>query len=155
MNTATQTTPKYSIKALKTGPSREWGPNGSFTCNLYLGTKKIAECFEAGDGGQMDISYTSAEDEKAFKASFAGKKLTDYGMDLDWTDDLEIGDLVEKLEDDRHWKRKCKHHTLFRLEGQKAGIWNSIKSPYNATVQAFLDSKYGDTITQIMNKRFI
>lgn len=49
--------PSYSIKNLKTGPSREWGPNGAFSCTLYCDKQKVAAVNEYGDGGEIHIDW--------------------------------------------------------------------------------------------------
>jgi hypothetical protein len=47
----------YTIKNLKTGPSREWGDNGAYSCSLYCEGKRVALVNEYGDGGEMRIEW--------------------------------------------------------------------------------------------------
>lgn len=44
------------LKKLKTFPSTEWGEDGGCSCDIYYKGKKVAEFFNAGDGGDANIT---------------------------------------------------------------------------------------------------
>ncbi|MAF42941.1 MAG: hypothetical protein CMI54_02055 [Parcubacteria group bacterium] len=87
----------YQVKNLKTFPSREFGPTGGWSCNLYKGLLKIAEAFQAGDGGDARIEYISKKEKDLFSATFKGKSYdAGYGFIVDYDDELQIIDLMNQ-----------------------------------------------------------
>ena len=49
----------FSIANLQRFPSREWGDEGGFQADLLLDNKKIAQVYQAGDGGEANVYFES------------------------------------------------------------------------------------------------
>jgi hypothetical protein len=147
----------YCVKNVKTGPSREWGPKGSYTANLYQGNKKIAEVFEAGDGGMLDIRWLDRQAAQEF-IKFAesqtyfcefDKKTTNYSHEL------YIAKLVEDYETTKQIKRWCRTKTVVRWKGDAEGEYRTFKAKYSPKVKEAITAKFGDQIVEIVNERFV
>jgi hypothetical protein len=126
----------------------------AFTATIYVDGMKVGTVKNDGQGGSNSYYL-----EKGWvdKLEVYAKSLPDlqsaYGplkMDLD----LLVDELMNKQEQEKHLKRQLKKTTFFRIQGEEYGAdeWRTVKSPYNAAVQAFLDKKYGDRVIRILNK---
>jgi hypothetical protein len=171
--------PKYEIKNLKTGPSREWGPNGAVSCTLYRDGKRVAKFFDAGDGGEAEIEWLDGDKPKVDvtimnytdegytrKGTPEEKILAEHtnnmfydresssGKPLRMGMDGFIFKLIATFEENKQFKRWCKKETCFRLKGDEAGHWRTVKHPFNPDVKTFIVKKYGDQIEEILNERF-
>ena len=144
----------YSVKNVKTFASREWGPNGGFTCTLYNGKTKVATVFEAGDGGEMDVTYVSEDAEKEFAKSFEGKVDSSYGTDTKYDDGMMICELVGIYEVNKTFKRKCKKQTLYKLVGDDEETYRIAKVPFSDSIEKQMKEKLGDKLAEIINLRF-
>jgi hypothetical protein len=147
----------YSVKNVKTGPSREWGPNGSYTCNLYNGSKKIAEVFEAGDGGCLDVRWLDRKQKEDFvKFAESNTYVCEYdGTTETYSADLYIAKLVEDYETTKRTKRMCRTKTVVRWKGDEEGEFRTFKAKYSQKVKEAIEAKFGNQIVEIVNERFI
>lgn len=59
---------------------------------------------------------------------------------------------MDKQEAVRRLSKYMKKETLFRLKGDTAGDWRTVKAVFCDKVEAFLVSKYGDKLELIANK---
>ena len=172
--------PKYEIKNLKTGPSREWGPNGAVSCTLYRDGKRVAKFFDAGDGGEAEIEWLDRdkpkvditiinymENEYTYKGTPEEKILAEHTKDMFYDRESSSGNplrmgmdgfifkLIEAFEEEKQYKRWCKKQTCFRLKGDEEGSWRTIGVSFNLPwVKPHLVAKYGDQIEEILNERF-
>ena len=55
------------LKKLKTFPSMEWGENGGCCCDIYCNGKKVAEYFNAGEGGCANVTMVGDMTEDQLK----------------------------------------------------------------------------------------
>ena len=177
-------TPKYEIKGLKTGPSREWGPNGAYTCTLYRDGKRVAKVSEYGGGGPKEIKwldkqkprvqisvinykeethrYNGTPEEKILAEYACATPYDCYGEILRHSCDSIIGEAViefEKAQAEkkmiRQYKRWCKNQTCFRLKGDKEGLWRTMAAPFSdPRVKPVLTEMHGDNLEEILNERF-
>jgi hypothetical protein len=107
-------------------------------------------------------TFKGTKEEKIFHEHADGLTYEDNG----WDDkgpmvtrrgygDYLITVLVGKFESERWLKRNTKKKTLFRLKGDKDETYRTVNSPYSARVKAWIESKYGDEVGEIMNERFV
>jgi len=171
--------PRYEIKNLKTGPSREFGPNGAYTCTLYRDNKRVATVFEAGDGGDISIEWldrkqpkvqVSVHNHNGGVCTYSGtpeqKKFAEFvdtqTFEWEYSEGPQrhgvgtyIGTLVGEFEENRQYKRWCRNETVFRLKGDGKGQWRRLKAPFSdPRVKPYLDEKYGEQVEEILNERF-
>jgi hypothetical protein len=156
--------PKYEIKNLKTGPSREWGPKGAFTCTLYHDGRRVCRVFEAGDGGCTTYEWLDWKDgaeltpEERMFAEFADT-LTTMGFDnteMTHNPDSYISQLVDEFEDNKEYRRLCRKETFFRLKGDEKEMWRRMKISFSdSRVKPTLVERFGDQIEEILNERFV
>ena len=162
----------YNVKNVKTGPSREYGPKGSYTCNLYDGNKKIAEVFEAGDGGCLEVRWVGKRTESvrfgnhtqmvtpeqlAF-AKFAESQT--YICEHDGkTETYDSHTFIASLADDfltnKQIKGWCRTKTVIRMKGQGEGEYSTFKCKFSPRFKAQLEARYGDKIVEFVNERFV
>jgi len=135
---------KVSVKAVKIhdGLSEE---TMCFEATLYIDGKKAASASNRGQGGCNEYHFIDAKVEKAFY-SWTEKQEMEFDFEKE---DQIVSKLVIAFDEDRWCKRKSKTKTLFRLKGDAADGWRTLSAPYCDRVKAFMDKKYGDTITTI------
>jgi len=63
-----QTKEGISLGHYEDGWSREWGEGGSYHVELLFNEKKVAEAFEEGNGGMLDLNFTVADHKDVDKA---------------------------------------------------------------------------------------
>lgn len=162
----------YSVKNVKTGPSREYGPNGSYTCNLYKGNKKIASVFEAGDGGCLrvywegDLTSVVTRYGHEFKATQNEVEFENFAKTQTYvceysgeTETYDAGMYIAKLADDYLTNKKirgwCRTQTVIRLKGDAEGEFRTFKCKYSPRIKVQVEAKFGDKLLEIVNERFV
>lgn len=126
----------------------------AFTATIYVDGMSVGHVKNDGQGGSNSYGLTREWEQKLEAHAKSLPDLqSEYGplkMDLD----LLIDELMNQQEQEKHLKRQFKKTTFFRIKDEeyKADEWRTVKSPYNAAVQAFLDKNYGDRVTRILNK---
>jgi hypothetical protein len=146
---------KVELKNLKSysGLSRE---TAAFTAALYIDGKRAADLRNDGNGGCNEMHF----DDRALEQKFYDycKSLPPVpsgyeGMgDLEMNADFFISLLVEKEEQKKYLKTKCRKQTLFTLKGDKEGEWRTVRAPFSPKVKDFIVGKYGDAVSEIVNE---
>ena len=161
----------YCVKNMKTGPSREFGPGGSYTCNLYNGNKKIAEVFEAGDGGELDVRWIGDRTETVERNGYKFKATTEEvafskfcetqtyvgewdGKTRTYTPDLYIAKLADEYLTNRQIKGWCRNKTVVRMKSDGEGQFSTFNAKFSEKVKAALTARYGNDILEFVNERF-
>jgi len=162
----------YQVKNVKTGPSREYGPNGAYTCSLYRDGKCIAIANEYGDGGEMNIEWLGERTE-VYEFGLIKQKVTPEQLafaefcetqtyECEWSkktetydSNLYVAELVEKFLTAKQIKGWCRTKTVIRLKGDGAGEYRTFKCKYNPKVKAQLEARYGDKLVELVNERFV
>lgn len=126
----------------------------AFTATIYVDGKRVGEASNDGHGGPNRYHF---DDRKLGQELEAWAKTLPptviEGMTLPMDLDGVIDELIEKAENEKYFARLCKKKTLFLLEGDDAAKgWRTLKAPYDARVQAWLDQKYGTKVVRILNK---
>lgn len=81
---------------------------------------------------------------KTWDSKVSGKVQMDIGM--------FVSGLVDEYENAKRFKRICKDKVLFRVKGDKADEWRTIKAAFSKRVKDYIVSKYGDQLEAIMNE---
>lgn len=164
----------FKLKAVK----KVNGHDGQgFTCNLYLKNKKVAEIFDDGWGGPLEIRWNDSQSEKVEinAKKYTGEDYTYTGtpMEKQFTEAVfreippqknSMGELVhydtdcyieqmvnEELE--RKWlKSQCKNKTLFVTKDCKEGSFLSMKAKFSDSIAQYLRNQYGDNLVKIINE---
>ena len=162
----------YHIKNLKTGPSSEYGPNGSYTCTLYRDKKRVATVFEAGDSGPINFEWLDSTSRRANENTPERKlyleEVKKHTYHTEYNDGTAIhseetfvGPLVANFEykailkkEEAKLKRLCKTKTVFKLKSQSEDQYMTCNRPYGLVIYTFLHNKYGDDIEVIYNERY-
>jgi hypothetical protein len=154
---------RMAIKGLKTGPSMEYGDNGSYVCNVYFDNKKVARIFEAGNGGCLDIDITDAAKYKEMEAYFKDVVLPlnppkpyDFDPSKSFQIDIDVfySALVELFEENKQYKSWCRTKVCFSVKGDPDGEWRTLKGKYCQSAKDWIMNKYGDKVKEILNERF-
>jgi hypothetical protein len=141
---------------------------------LYLGTKKVAKVFEAGDGGPLQVTWADTKgygdnshaspDAAAFKA-FAEK----HTYTVEWDDEEHkhcpetfIGELVDQYEQARvekkqaaQVKRWCSKETVVIFK-KTPDQYHTFKAAFSERVKKALTAKYTgpNAILEFVNERY-
>ena len=134
----------YSVKAVKSFESPD---GGGFNCTLLEDGKPVAQCHDSGDGGDVDFRWLDKTAEARLEQYCAALPKTDpdeYGMELTWDPGFFVSDLVARYLDDKRFERMSRTKYLFRVEGDPAGEWRTIKRCPEALLQ--ITRRYGDAV---------
>lgn len=126
----------------------------AFSATVYVDGKRVGTASNSGHGASNFYRFDDPKLEAKLEAWAATlPKMQVYDTELSMDLDLVIDGIIQKMEYDKQVARSCKKKTLFLLEGDdpEAG-WRTVKAPYDARVQAFLDNKYGAKVVRILNK---
>lgn len=147
-------TKDYTVKGLKTMPT---GDGGAFDFTLMRNGVKVAHVHDDGYGGEVDIEYLDAKEEKAMKEYIA--TLPKEG-ELDVDAELFVCAVLDKHENTQVLKRWCKKEVVFRVKGDKEGTYRTQKpnkgrvfdKAMEEKIIAYVKEKYGDAIEEIVNE---
>lgn len=155
----------YSLKALKTFPGME---GEGFDAQLVRDGRAVAHVHDDGNGGMIFIDWTDREHgesahEKAFdafieseRAKIPADQKNEYGMLEREIFDGEtfVSDLVDQTTLDRRFKRSCKTHTLFQVDGEiGTGQWKQVKG-VTPEARAWIMKKYEGCRIRIINDEY-
>lgn len=164
-----------TIKNLKTGPSREWGPNGSMTCSVYFDGKRVISFSEYGDGGEAgqeilnDTVYKQLRSwffknmdvEKVILTQIDYKTKKEIGktelpeIALDRAILAHIYELCEKFEEDKLFRRLCKKNTVYINKECGKGEYVIIKQRFYKELAQHIRAKEGNDVIEIINERYL
>lgn len=132
----------------------------AFSATIYIDGRKAGTADNDGNGGPNRYHFDAFDGKKGYEIeqelqAWAATlpKMQVYDTELSMDLDLVIDGIIQKMEYDKQVARSCKKKTLFLLEGDDPEVgWRTVKAPYDARVQAFLDNKYGAKVVRILNK---
>jgi hypothetical protein len=137
----------YTVKKMKSMPSR----NGiAWSCDIYKGVIKVAEVYDAGNGGNVNVNYFNAVSKLEFiKIS----KITCPEFDFE-----QEGTFAAVIEDNsqaiKSLTRKCKTATLYQLAEDAGGeVYRSSKTPFTPKIAELIRAKYGANLHCIINEQ--
>lgn len=143
------TKPTYEIKNYKELQGHD-GP--MFTCSLYKDGKRIAHVSNDGNGGETRYDFeleNRKELEKEFRdyAATQPPYVAQDGSTWDCDADMLISRMLDKLEEKKWYRNKCKNQTMFRLEGEDPHVdgWRTVEAPYTQVIAAKIRKKYPGT----------
>lgn len=119
-----------------------------FSAVLYADGQKAGTVSNQGTGGCNLYRWDDPALGKRVK-EWADQQPTEF--DFEKLDQL-VGDLLNRHEVLASLQRRTKKVTWFRLKGDKAREWRTVKAPFAPQVKAFLVGKYGDQIDLIANE---
>ncbi len=127
-----------------------------FSATVYIDGKRAGEVGNHGHGGPNHYYFANQEIYQRFEAFCKAMPphICSDGYELAMDADLYLDDLINEQAQQKHLKRLCKKETLFRLKDGKyqEDEWQTVKAPYSPKVQEYLDKKYGDRVSEILNK---
>ena len=133
----------FEIKAFKHWQTDE---GGGYQFNLYHDKKKFAWVHNDGNGGMIDIQFTSDANEAIWDAyvKSLGQWKSKWGAIngaefFDHDTDTAIGILVEEYEMSKHRKKGI----LFRLTDDSENSFRTIKTQDMDLAVAHLDKTFG------------
>ena len=161
----------YKVKNVKTFRGME---GEGYSCSLYRDNKKVAECTDHANGGEIyirwsdyqvpkvkrsmintldelvEISVTPEESlfynfcEQETWTSFDGKE---YKKDPD----IKLGEMADEYVNNKRMKRICKGKTLFRPLSQEVDLknqksWLTVNAVFSERIKKVLTDKHGECI---------
>ena len=128
-----RTKEKIEIKKYKTFPSMEWGENGGCCCDIYIGSKKVAEYFNEGNGGTPNIrtfgmTHIDLQDLCYEVNERLGLNEPLYGHDINYSCAIEcLIDYLAEMKDLEKWyKKEVKKGKSFVLFGRAFGSYKWV-----------------------------
>jgi hypothetical protein len=133
-----------------------------FNAELWLDGKKVADVFDAAYGGCFEYTWDDRSAEAKIEAhvktlpketaTFGTKKVT-ITPDMDTL----VSSLIDKWEEAKQLRRWCTNKIVFRLKGEKEGVYTTVKGIWKgaeARWKEALQKKYGDKLESIANEQF-
>ena len=163
----------YSVKNVKTFEGHD---GTGFNATLYRGKKKIAKIIDTAHGGEYEYQWEDYTNRVEVQSRHYDGKMYSHlatveegllqevinelpkykGYDIYPSMDCVVSNLVDSCELNKTLKKKCKKQTLFLIEGDNINDgYRSTNSPYSDRVKLFLDGKYGTSIKEIINERYL
>jgi hypothetical protein len=149
-----------TLTNFKSGPSMEYGPNGSFTVNVRFKGKLAFVLFEPGTGGgtmRQDVnSALEAELQEYFDTEILSKQpklICEGGYELDNDLELHISEMLDKMENDKHLKQMCRTKTLVKSVDCAEGEYKIIKVKYTPAFGKQLNAR--PKVLEVVNERFL
>jgi len=132
-----------------------------FSATIYVDGKKVGEVLNRGCGGCNDYHFDGLRPNQMRDPDGIYQKLDAHAKE--WCDkhdptikfehlDCFIMDMVDKIEDKKWFKRRCKSTTLFRLKDTPKDEWRTINRPFDAAIKAHLVEKFGEQLKEIANE---
>ena len=152
----------YTLKGIKVATYLSTDSD-AFVANLYADKKLITMVENDGRGGchMYRTKPECREDVKAFMAwceTLPPDKFESNGKEYEiaMCDDLWVSQQVAQHLEDKDFKAKCKKSTLIRLTTDNEGEYQIYKNvAYTPAIADQLRKKHGDTLTEIINERYI
>lgn len=148
----------WQVKNVKTFQGME---GGGFNCTLYRDGKKQAVVVDDATGGPFWFDWVAKEAERSFKSYCQslpkwGKEYGHEEDDLDVTPDIAVSELIERYEEEKRLRRRCKTKILLRRAvdpGLAEGEWRTLNRPFTKEQVALIRKHYGEDVV-ICNFRF-
>ena len=134
-----------------------------YYAEVWVNGKRAFSAQNEGRGGPDEFHPLTDEGKTLLKEVEAyAKSLPPYkypsgnGLpegELEYDLDMLIGDLLDKWDLDRGFRRMCKTSTLVQFPGYKEDEYSKMKTLYSPQVKETLIKKYPDII--IINERYL
>ena len=139
---------RFEIKNLKIFDTHD---GYAYDLKLYLNSRLCARVQNSGTGSPSNWYWEDSELQEIFLNHVASIKAGNPLMD----EDILVDELINKHEENKWLKEKCKKETLFVLKEDKKQEYRTLKdSPYCEQAKQHLQEKYGDRLAEIINERF-
>jgi len=147
----------YSIKNIKTFTGME---GTGFNATLYREKKRIAFLIDDASGGDVQIQWVDTvknnSEAVALEQFIAGLPMrmfneTPLNIDPQWF----VSDLVNDSINTKWLKKHCKTKTIYRLKGDSAGEFRTIKGVFTPDVKIYILRKYNEQLEEIVNERWM
>ncbi len=116
-----------------------------FAATGYVNGVKAFNVHNEGHGGSnfYDVLNRGLYNEaEAYAASLPPTVCDLFPEGLAQDLDIVISRLLDKLEQEKFFRRHCKTKTLFTLPGDAEGSYRTVKTPFDADVKTFILTKY-------------
>ncbi|HCE42885.1 MAG TPA: hypothetical protein DET40_05005 [Lentisphaeria bacterium] len=138
----------YEVRNIKTFMGNE---GHGFNAALYRDGMKVADVHDMADGGCYSYYFKEEAERKIF---------FEYARKNSATDEIEpwdsyVAGMVDAYLLDRKLRRLCRKEVLFRLQGDKEGLFHTLSRQYSQETAAELRRKYGASLVEIVNERYI
>jgi len=148
-----------TVHNVKTGPSREWGPNGSFTATVQFNGQRVLTYYEPGDGGPAVCKDVDHDLLPAMKEHFKTEVLPHNppdgsGVAVKYDLMQHICRLVDEWEATKQVKRWCRTQVVAVDASCDKGEYRTFKVRYTPEVAAKIRAQHPE-ITEIVNERFL
>ena len=133
------------------------GPDSfCFVADLYVDGKKQCQVSDDGHGGSIHFDDLRVCDQLNIYANSLPEISFGDGMDGTFKQDADwlVRDALDTYLENKQLKKACTKKTLFRLVGDEAGNWYTIKEPYSPSVESYIKKTYGNKLEEIANDRF-
>ena len=118
-----------------------------FTATLWVNGRKVAQVSNRGTGGCNDWRWSDRAAEQAFteqaKAAFPDQTFEQ--------EDSLVARMMDRSDRIARFRRQTKTALVFRLKGDKQGVWKVLKGRTLASLREHLRKTYGDKVERIAN----
>ena len=153
--------PTYTVKNVKSFRGME---GYGFECSLYKDGKRIGTVTDTADGGMLNFYFNDRSEEKILDdfCKTLPKWGSEYGnTEYDTDADIFVNNLVNKFEEDKRWKKKCKTKTIVKVTPndslKKKEIWEYKRDFQTVTpeIRQNIVKQYPDANVEFINERYL
>ncbi len=138
----------YELRNVKTFMGNE---GHGFNAALCRDGNKVADVHDMADGGCYSYYFKEEAERKMF-FEHARKNASTDAIEP-W--DMLVAGMVDAYLLDKKLRRLCRKEVLFRLEGNKEGLFHTLSRQYSPELGDALRRRYGTALVEIVNERFV
>jgi hypothetical protein len=147
---------KITLKRIQIYP-RMSQETTAFNADVYVDEVKVGEASNEGQGGCNMYNWKDHE---------TGQKVEQFAKETHPNDfeplDYIVADLLDKFEEEKHFRRLCKTKTVIRLKSDEnpKSDGKVVYRTFNAVYipdrhREIIKTKYSDNLQEIINDRFL
>ncbi len=155
----------FSLRGIKTFQGKD---GHGLNATLLRNGKPVCTLLDEGCGGEMwfqwhDQRHGASEEEKRFnafidkrRAEIPADKVNEYDMNERELFDGEtwINGEVDRIQNDRRFKRLCKTKTLFQVDGEIGGDSFRTVKGVGPQIRAWIDKQYAGKKVYVLNDKY-
>lgn len=136
-----------TLKAVKVHPDMSEETN-CFSAEIHLDGRRVGYVKNDGRGGCHQYHWIDKD---------AGRRLQEWAEQQPTEFNFEkLDQLIDRLLEDydylRWLSRNTRKSVLFRIRGDKAGSWRTIRGPLSPAVRKFINDEHGARLEVIANE---
>lgn len=141
----------YSLRNMRSKSKKE--AEDGYTATLLRDGEPVAHinCGTAADNDDLEITFSDIHEQQIFKAHASRVVPNKMATMRMGKDEVLLRELAESVYQAQRLEYQLGTATLYRLSGDRDGVWRKIKSPFRPALAAAIRAKHGHSQVEIAN----